>query len=137
LDSINIGNLDFCFAVGSWIFGYKRGVMGQYYRRRAYFDSFFVGNFRENAVFSLNALLIKKMVKIYSTQTCPYCEMAKEYLNEQGIKYKNYDVANDETARKEMVEKSGQMGVPVIDIDGKIIIGFNKPEIEKALNLNK
>ena len=78
-----------------------------------------------------------KMVKIYSTQTCPYCEMAKEYLNEQGIEYKNYDVASDETARKEMVEKSGQMGVPVIDIDGKIIVGFNKPEIEKALNLNK
>ncbi|MFA5098789.1 MAG: Uxx-star family glutaredoxin-like (seleno)protein [Candidatus Paceibacterota bacterium] len=77
------------------------------------------------------------MVKIYSTQTCPYCEMAKEYLNEQGIEYKNYDVASDETARKEMVEKSGQMGVPVIDIDGKIIVGFNKPEIEKALNLNK
>ena len=77
------------------------------------------------------------MIKIYSTQTCPYCEMAKEYLNEQGIEYKNFDVANDEEARKEMVEKSGQMGVPVIDIDGKIIVGFNKPEIEKALNLNK
>jgi len=63
--------------------------------------------------------------------------MAKEYLNEQGIEYKNYDVANDEAARKEMDEKSGQKGVPVIDIDGKIIIGFNKPEIEKALNFNK
>lgn len=63
--------------------------------------------------------------------------MAKGYLNEQGIKYKNYDVANDETARKEMVEKSGQMGVPVMDINGKIIIGFNKAEINKALNFNK
>lgn len=77
------------------------------------------------------------MIKIYSTQTCPYCEMAKEYLDEQGIKYENYDVAGDETARKEMVEKSGQMGVPVIDIDGKIIVGFNKPEMDKALNLDK
>lgn len=77
------------------------------------------------------------MVKIYGTQTCPYCEMAKEYLNGQGIEYKNYDVANDESAKKEMVEKSGQMGVPVIDIDGKIIVGFNKSEMDKALNLNK
>ena len=77
------------------------------------------------------------MVKIYSTQTCPYCEMAKEYLDEQGVKYENYDVAGDETARKEMVEKSGQIGVPVIDIDGKIIVGFNKSEMDKALNSNK
>ncbi len=63
--------------------------------------------------------------------------MAKEYLDGQGIKYENYDVASDENARKEMVEKSGQTGVPVIDINGKIITGFNKPGIEKALNLNK
>jgi len=63
--------------------------------------------------------------------------MAKEYLNEQEIEYKNYDVANDEAARKEMVEKSGQMGVPVMDINGKIIVGFNKPEMDKALNFNK
>lgn len=77
------------------------------------------------------------MVKIYSTQTCPYCEMAKEYFDEHGVTYENYDVANNENARKEMIEKSGQMGVPVIDIDGKIIIGFNKLEIDKALNINK
>lgn len=77
------------------------------------------------------------MVKIYSTQICPYCEMAKEYFNEHGVVYENYDVANNENARKEMIEKSGQMGVPIIDIDGKIIIGFNKLEIDKALNINK
>jgi len=77
------------------------------------------------------------MVKIYSTNTCPYCEMAKEYLDGAGIKYENHDVSSDEAAAKEMVEKSGQMGVPVLDIDGKIIIGFNKPEIDKALNLGK
>ncbi len=77
------------------------------------------------------------MVKIYSTQTCPYCEMAKEYFDEKGVACENYDVATDEKARKEMIEKSGQMGVPVIDIEGKIIIGFNKSEIDKALSLNK
>jgi len=59
LDSIGIGRLDFCFAVDFGIFGYKRGVVGQYYRRRAYINNFFVGNLRENAVFSLGALLIK------------------------------------------------------------------------------
>jgi glutaredoxin 3 len=74
------------------------------------------------------------MVKIYSTPTCPYCEMAKEYLKELKIEYEAYDVSNNEKAQKEMIEKSRQMGVPVIDIDGTIIIGFNKTEIDKALN---
>ncbi len=96
-----------------------------------------MGNLRQKPVSHAISALLMKMVKIYSTQTCPYCEMAKEYLAEQGIKYENYDVAGDEAARKEMVEKSGQMGVPVLDIDGTIIVGFNKPEMEKALKLNK
>lgn len=73
------------------------------------------------------------MVKIYSTPTCPDCEMVKEYLKELKVKYESYDVSNDETSQKEMIEKSHQMGVPVIDIDGAIIIGFNKAEIDKAL----
>ena len=75
------------------------------------------------------------MVKIYSTQTCPYCEMAKEYLKQNNINYENYDVSTDEKAQEEMINKSHQMGVPVIDIDGTIIVGFNKSEINKALNL--
>ncbi|MEK7193923.1 MAG: Uxx-star family glutaredoxin-like (seleno)protein [Patescibacteria group bacterium] len=72
-------------------------------------------------------------IKIYTTPTCPYCEMAKEYFQENNVGYEEYNVAEDDKARDEMIEKSQQMGVPVIDIDGKIIIGFNKPEIEKAL----
>ena len=75
------------------------------------------------------------MVKIYTTQTCPYCEMAKEYFKEKKISYEEHDVAADEKAREEMIAKSLQMGVPMIDINGTIIIGFNRPEIDKALGL--
>ena len=73
-------------------------------------------------------------IKIYSTPTCVYCKMAKEYFTAKGISYGEVNVAEDDAARDEMVEKSGQMGVPVIDIDGKIFVGFNKPEIEKAVS---
>ncbi len=73
-------------------------------------------------------------VKVYSTPTCPYCKMAQEYLKEKGVEFEYIDVAADQKAAEEMIEKSGQMGVPVIDIDGKIIVGFNKEEIEKALS---
>src|SRR3989338_4088017 len=74
-------------------------------------------------------------IKIYSTPTCPWCKKAKAYLGEKGIAYESVDVSSNETAQKEMIEKSGQMGVPVIDIDGKIIIGFDQEEIDKALKL--
>lgn len=72
-------------------------------------------------------------VQIYSTPTCPYCKMAKQYLSERKIEYQDFDVSSDDKAREEMVKKSGQLGVPVIDIDGEIFVGFNKEEIEKAL----
>ncbi len=75
------------------------------------------------------------MVKIYTTQACPYCEMAKEYFKGKNICYEEYDVAADEKAREEMIAKSQQMGVPVIDINGAIIIGFNRSEIDKTLGL--
>jgi len=75
------------------------------------------------------------MIKIYSTTTCPYCEMAKDYLKKHNVNYENVDVSNDEKAQQEMIKKSHQMGVPVIDIDGAIIVGFNRSEIDKALNL--
>jgi len=75
------------------------------------------------------------MVKIYSTPTCPYCEMAKEYFKEHNINYEDYDVSNDENAQKEMLAKSHQMAVQVIDIDGTIIFGFNRAEIDKILKL--
>lgn len=72
-------------------------------------------------------------VKVYSTDNCPYCVMAKEYLKEKRIDFEEIDVGADREAAQEMVEKSGQMGVPVIEIDGKIIVGFNKSEIDRAL----
>ncbi len=77
----------------------------------------------------------QKSVKVYATSTCPYCKNAKAFLDENNISYENYDVGADEAKRNEMVEKSGQMGVPVIDIDGKIIIGFDRPAIEEALGI--
>lgn len=74
-------------------------------------------------------------VIVYSTPTCPYCQAAKEYLKENKVAYKNIDVSKDQDAAQEMIEKSGQMGVPVIDIGGEIIVGFDKEAIKKALKL--
>lgn len=76
-----------------------------------------------------------KSVTIYSTPTCPYCKMAKEYMKENGVEFKDVDVAADEKAAEEMIEKSGQMGVPVLDIGGEIIVGFDREAIKKALDL--
>jgi len=76
-------------------------------------------------------------VKVYSTPTCPYCVMAKDFFKDQNVDFEDVDVSKDHDAAKEMIEKSGQQGVPVIDIDGEIIIGFNKPAIEKALEKSK
>lgn len=76
-------------------------------------------------------------VKIYSTPSCPYCNMAKDFLKEKGIDFDELNVAEDEKAREEMVEKSGQMGVPQIEINGKIIIGFDKEKLEKELETLK
>ncbi len=72
-------------------------------------------------------------VLIYTTPSCPYCKMAKEYCKQKKIKYKEVNVASDKKAAQEMIKKSGQMGVPVIDINGKIIVGYDRHEIEKAL----
>lgn len=72
-------------------------------------------------------------IKVYSTPTCPYCHLAKEFLKEMNIEFEDIDVSQNEEAAQEMIEKSGQMGVPVIDIDGEIIIGFNRAEIERIL----
>jgi glutaredoxin-like YruB-family protein len=74
-------------------------------------------------------------VKIYTTPACPFCVMAKQYLKEKGIEFEEIDVSKDEMAAKEMVEKSGQMGVPVIEIDGQIVIGFDKEKIDELLGL--
>ncbi len=78
----------------------------------------------------------KSKVKIYTTPTCPYCNMAKHYLKDNKIEYEEKNVAADRAAAEEMIHKSGQMGVPVIEIDGKIIVGFDKEAIDKALKLS-
>lgn len=73
-------------------------------------------------------------VTIYTTPTCGYCTKAKSYFREHSVPFTEYNVANDQRKAEEMVHKSGQMGVPVIDVHGKVIVGFNQPEIEKALH---
>ncbi len=76
-----------------------------------------------------------KKVIVYSTPTCPYCVQAKKYLEKNGVAFEHYDVASQPERAQEMVRKSGQMGVPVLDIEGEIIVGFDRPAIEKALGL--
>ena len=72
-------------------------------------------------------------VKIYTTPTCPWCDRAKQFLIQKKIPFQEFDVNEDLKAQKEMIEKSGGMAVPVININGKIIVGFDKARIEKAL----
>lgn len=76
-----------------------------------------------------------KEVIIYSTPTCHFCHMAKEFFDEKGIKYTDYNVLTDLEKRQEMIDKSGQMGVPVIDIDGHLILGFDQSEISSLLGI--
>lgn len=76
-----------------------------------------------------------KTVTIYSTPTCHFCHMAKDYFDEKGVAYTDYDVSTDLEKRREMVERSGQMGVPVILIGDELIIGFDQPRINKSLGL--
>jgi glutaredoxin-like YruB-family protein len=74
-----------------------------------------------------------KKVVIYSTPTCPYCKRAKDYLSQKGISYTDINVAQDKEKAKEMIDKSGQMGVPVIIIDDEIMVGFNQVLLDKLL----
>ena len=76
-------------------------------------------------------------VKIYTTPTCPYCKLAKSYMDEQGVAYEEIDVAADSEAAQEMVKVSGQMGVPVIMVDDQVIVGWNKTALEEALGSKK
>ncbi len=75
-----------------------------------------------------------KKVVIYSTPTCPYCKRAKDYLFRKGVPFVDRNVAVDRDAAKEMIQKSGQMGVPVITIDNEIIVGFNQALLDKLLS---
>jgi glutaredoxin-like YruB-family protein len=73
-------------------------------------------------------------IKVYSTPTCPWCKKVKEYLKQKGAEFEDLDVSSDDKAREEMLEKSGQMGVPVLDIGGNIIVGFDTKKIDENLN---
>lgn len=75
-----------------------------------------------------------KNIIVYSTPTCHYCTMAKNYFTKMGVSYQDINVGIDRVAAQEMVRKSGQMGVPVIDIDGQIIVGFQPTLFEKLIN---
>ena len=72
-------------------------------------------------------------VLVYSTPTCPYCKKAKEYFATKGVEFQDFDVSSDEAKQQEMIHKSGGMAVPVIDIGGTIIVGFDQAKIDAAL----
>ncbi|MEZ0395974.1 MAG: Uxx-star family glutaredoxin-like (seleno)protein [Anaerolineales bacterium] len=74
-------------------------------------------------------------VIIFTTPTCAFCNMAKKYFRERGVRFKEVDVSRDAAAARDMVRRSGQQGVPVIDIGGKIVVGFDRPKIDKLLGL--
>ena len=76
-------------------------------------------------------------VKVYSTPTCPWCHKAKEFLQELKVEFEDINVAENQEAAQAMVEKSGQRGVPVIEIDGEMIVGFNPEAIKKALKIEE
>jgi len=85
----------------------------------------------------LKGVVFMAKVMVYSTNTCPYCVMAKNWLKEKKVEFEDINVGINQEKAKEMIKKSGQMGVPVLDIDGQIIIGFDKPKIEAALKKKK
>ena len=77
-----------------------------------------------------------KSVTIYTTSTCGYCKMAKEFFKTNKIEYKEVNVEQDPNAAQEVITKSGQMGVPVIDVDGQIIVGFDQAKLSELLGVN-
>jgi len=74
-----------------------------------------------------------KKVTVYSTPTCPYCKRAKDYLTQKGIPFTDYNVGEDREKAKEMIQKSKQMGVPVIVVDDDVIVGFNQAKLDNLL----
>ncbi|MBD3296418.1 MAG: NrdH-redoxin [Candidatus Omnitrophica bacterium] len=76
-----------------------------------------------------------KNVMVYSTPTCPYCKKAKQYLKENDIEFEDIDVSEDQEKAREMSEKSGQMGVPVVEVDGEFVVGFDKGKLDSLLGL--
>ncbi|MDP2930410.1 MAG: glutaredoxin domain-containing protein [bacterium] len=78
---------------------------------------------------------IKQKIRIFSTPTCPYCVTLKEFLKEKNFEFEDIDVSKDETALQEMTEKTKQFGVPVIDINGEFVVGFDREKICQLLNI--
>ncbi|MEA2715191.1 MAG: glutaredoxin 3 [Candidatus Parcubacteria bacterium] len=76
-----------------------------------------------------------KNVTIYSTPTCVYCNMAKTFFKANEVAYTEYNVASDLARRKEMIDKTGQMGVPVIDLNGEIVVGYDEPKLKSVLGI--
>jgi glutaredoxin 3 len=72
-------------------------------------------------------------VLVYSTPSCPYCTMVKSFLKKKQVQFEEYDVSRDQRRAEEMIRKSGQMGVPVVDVNGRIFVGYRPAEIEGAL----
>ena len=77
------------------------------------------------------------MIKIYTTSNCPFCKLAKEFLTKYGFTYEEINVEENENGFYEMVQKSGQFGVPVIDVDGEIIIGFDRKRLKEVLKIEE
>ncbi len=73
-------------------------------------------------------------ILLYTTPTCPYCKLVKDFLKDKGTTFTEVDVANDPEAANEMVKKSGQMGVPVLELDGQVIVGWNQAAINELLD---
>lgn len=76
-------------------------------------------------------------IKVYSTNSCPWCVKAKDFLKQHKIEFEDLNVAEDEKARAEMINSSGQMAVPVIDINGEIVVGFDKEKIKSLLKIKE
>jgi glutaredoxin-like YruB-family protein len=74
-------------------------------------------------------------IRVFSAPGCPYCFTLKEFLKQNNFEFEDIDVSTNENAAKEMIEKSGQMGVPVVEIDGEIVVGFDKEKICKLLGI--
>lgn len=81
--------------------------------------------------------MANKKIKIYSTPICPFCVTLKEFLKKRGFEFEEIDVVEDEKAKEEMIEKSGQSGVPVFEADGEVVVGFDREKICKILNIEE
>lgn len=77
-----------------------------------------------------------QQIKVYSTFSCPWCKKVKQFLDDNKITYQNVDVANDKNGREEMINKTGQLAVPVIDIDGDIKVGYDENWLKQNLNIS-